>query len=312
MLGMFLMICAHGAGNRMIQEIFQHSGETVHRHFHSVLNVVSKLARDIIRPRLNYNDGIGAHKPCNERYLPFFKDCIGALNGTHVKARLPQGQEIPYIGRKGYLTQNILVVVDFNMCFTFALAGWEGSAHDNRIFREALRRQELNFPHPLKNKYYLVDSGYSHTKEYMAPYRGDNVRYHLSDFRRGATRQLREPRGCIEKFNYLHSSRKNIVERTFGEWKVRWSILRDMPYYNIDTQRDIVIATMPIHNYIRKKCNVDNAFQTAENKRYSPSVDFDVGTTSTANNIDDENVSEESNVHCLWLRDMIATDICNV
>ncbi|KAM3217062.1 hypothetical protein P3L10_026505 [Capsicum annuum] len=65
----------------------------------------------------------GAHNPCNERYLPFFKDCIGELDGTHVKARLPQGQEIPYIGRKGYPTQNILAVVDFNMCFTFALAG---------------------------------------------------------------------------------------------------------------------------------------------------------------------------------------------
>ncbi|KAM3374055.1 hypothetical protein P3S68_012769 [Capsicum galapagoense] len=68
-----------------------------------------------------------AHKSCNERYLPFFKDCIGALDGTHVKARLPQGQEIPYIDRKG-------------------------SAHDNRIFCEALRRQELNFPHSLENK----------------------------------------------------------------------------------------------------------------------------------------------------------------
>ncbi|KAF3682892.1 putative PRA1 (Prenylated rab acceptor) family protein [Capsicum annuum] len=62
-----------------------------------------------------------------------------------------------------------------------------------------------------------------------------------------------------------------------------------MPYYNIDTQRDIVIATMAIHNYIRKKCNVYNAFQMAKNERYIPSVDFDVGTTSMANNIDDKN-----------------------
>ncbi|KAM3203166.1 hypothetical protein P3L10_030792 [Capsicum annuum] len=127
----------------------------VHRHLHSVLNVFFKLARDVIRPHLNYN-GAGAHKPYNKRYLLFFKDCIGALDGT------PQGQEILFINHKGYLTQNILVVVDFNMCFTFALAGWEGSAHISRIFCESLRRQELNFPHPLKNKYYLVDSGHSH------------------------------------------------------------------------------------------------------------------------------------------------------
>nr|XP_009798292.1 PREDICTED: uncharacterized protein LOC104244544 isoform X1 [Nicotiana sylvestris] len=198
MLGMFLMACAHGAGNRLIQEIFQHSGEIIHRHFHSVLKAICELARDIIRPHQNYNDSAGAHKPCNGRYLPFFRDCIGALDGTHVKARLPQGQEIPYIGRKGYPTQNILVGVDFNMCFIFAWAGWEGAAHDSRIFGEALRRPELNFPRPIGNKYYLVDAGYPHMKGYMAPYKGDNMRYHLAQFRRGATRQLREPEGELK------------------------------------------------------------------------------------------------------------------
>ncbi|XP_033512881.1 uncharacterized protein [Nicotiana tomentosiformis] len=125
-LGMFLMLCAHGAGNRLVQEIFQHSGETIHRPL----------------------------------------DCIGALDGTHVKARLPQSQEIPYIGCKGYPTQNILVVVDFNMCFIFAWAGWEGAAHDNRIFGEALRRPERYFSHLSGDKYYLVDAGYSHKEKY--------------------------------------------------------------------------------------------------------------------------------------------------
>ena len=78
---------------------------------------------------------------------------------------MPQDQQIPYIGRKGYPTQNILAVVDFNMCFTFAWAGWEGAAHDSRIFGEALRRKELNFSHPLGNKYYLVDAGYAHRRD---------------------------------------------------------------------------------------------------------------------------------------------------
>ncbi|XP_055814372.1 uncharacterized protein LOC129884013 [Solanum dulcamara] len=178
MLGIFLMTCAHGVGNRMLQDIFQHFGDTIHRHFHSVLKAVCKLARDIIQPHPNYNDDCDVHKLCQQRYLPFFKDCIGAIDDTHVKARLPQGQEIPYIGRKGYPTQNILAVVDFNTCFTFAWAGWEGAAHDSRIFAEALRREELNFPHPHKNEYYLVDAGYSHMKGYMAPYKENNVRYH--------------------------------------------------------------------------------------------------------------------------------------
>ncbi|OIT33640.1 hypothetical protein A4A49_61092 [Nicotiana attenuata] len=197
------------------------------------------------------------------------------------------------------------------MCFTFTWAGWEGAAHDSRIFSEALRRPELNFPRPIGNKYYLVDAGYPHMKGYMAPYKGDNVRYHLAQFRRGATRQLREPRGRIEKFNYLHSSCRNIVERTFGVWKARWSILRDMPFYHIDTQRDIVLATMAIHNYIRKKCNMDDAFRAAENERYVPSVDPDVGTSLRANNnINAKNVEEQSDLFWMGLRNLIANEIC--
>ncbi|GAA0170526.1 hypothetical protein LIER_43878 [Lithospermum erythrorhizon] len=98
------MTCAHGVGNRIIQKIFNYPGETVHRHFHRVLVAMNKLAIDVIKPHPNYNDGVGYHKTRNERYLSFFKDCIGTIDGTHVAARLPRRQEITYFGRKGYAT----------------------------------------------------------------------------------------------------------------------------------------------------------------------------------------------------------------
>ena len=41
-----------------------------------------------------------------------------------------------------------MAVCDFNMCFTFVLAGWEGTAHDTRIFNEALQRLDYKFPYP--------------------------------------------------------------------------------------------------------------------------------------------------------------------
>jgi hypothetical protein len=37
-------------------------------------------------------------------------------------------------GRKTSPTQNLMVVVDFDLMFTYVLAGWEGSAHDSHIF----------------------------------------------------------------------------------------------------------------------------------------------------------------------------------
>lgn len=72
-VGIFLLICAHGVDNRLSQEIFNHSGETISRHFHRILKVVGKLANDIIAPHPEYNDSKGYHKPQHQRYMPFFK-----------------------------------------------------------------------------------------------------------------------------------------------------------------------------------------------------------------------------------------------
>ena len=71
------------------------------------------------------------------------------------------------------------------------------------------------------DKYYVVDAGYPNTRGYLAPYKGTNIHYHLPDFRRGHTAAICEPRGLKEKFNYLHSSLRNIIKQTFGVWKAR-------------------------------------------------------------------------------------------
>ena len=84
----------------------------------------------------------------DERYWPYFKDCIGAIHGIHVAIHVPADKQTPFTCRKGYTSTNVLAVCDFDMCFTFAWSGWEGAAHDTRIFMDALRRQELQFPHP--------------------------------------------------------------------------------------------------------------------------------------------------------------------
>ena len=41
-----------------------------------------------------------------------------------------------------------MVACDFEMCFTFVSAGWEGSAHDARVFLHAIETPEMNFPKP--------------------------------------------------------------------------------------------------------------------------------------------------------------------
>jgi hypothetical protein len=42
----------------------------------------------------------------------------------------------------------VLAVCDFDLRFTFVLAGWPGSVHDMTVFKDATRRYADKFPHP--------------------------------------------------------------------------------------------------------------------------------------------------------------------
>ena len=46
----------------------------------------------------------------------------------------------PFRGRKGSCTHNVMAAVDFDLKFTYVLAGWEGSAHDALVLFDALER----------------------------------------------------------------------------------------------------------------------------------------------------------------------------
>ncbi|XP_020598411.1 putative nuclease HARBI1, partial [Phalaenopsis equestris] len=174
------------------------------------------------------------------------QNCIGAIDGTHVDARIPNHEKVAYIGRSGATTQNVMVVCDFNMCFTFVVAGWEGSARDSQIFSFATRNRSKCFSNPLSGKYYLVDAGYPMQRGYLKPY--SDTRYHLPDFERVSD----TVRGRKEMFKKCHSSLRGVIEKTFGVWKKKWVILRDMSSYPFQKLVYIVFATMTLHNFIRR------------------------------------------------------------
>jgi hypothetical protein len=67
---------------------------------------------------------------------------VGAIDGTHVLAQVPERHRAAFMGRKHTTTQNVLATVDFDLRFTYVLAGWEGCAHDARILANALERDD--------------------------------------------------------------------------------------------------------------------------------------------------------------------------
>nr|XP_034591640.1 uncharacterized protein LOC117853365 [Setaria viridis] len=92
------------------------------------------------------------------KWYPYFKDCIGAIDGTHVHARVPAKISAAFKGRKHYPTQNVLAAVDFDLRFTYVLAGWEGSAHDALILADALERDDgLRVPPGMAEEVGVID-----------------------------------------------------------------------------------------------------------------------------------------------------------
>ncbi|MFQ6657023.1 hypothetical protein Gotur_026874 [Gossypium turneri] len=111
----------------------------------------------------------------------WFKNFLGALDGTHIKIRIPTVGKPRYRTRKDDIATNMLGVCTPNMQFVYVLPGWEGSVADGRVLRDAItRRHGLKVPHGC---YYLVDGGYTNCEGFLAPFRGQ--RYHLNEWRQG-------------------------------------------------------------------------------------------------------------------------------
>ncbi|XP_020256410.1 protein ALP1-like [Asparagus officinalis] len=101
-----------------------------------------------------------------------------------------------------------------------------------------------------RDKYYLVDLGFTNSRGFLAPYRG--TRYHLNLWR-GNT-----PTNYKELFNLRHSSARNTIERAFGVLKKRWTILRTTSFFDKKTQVRIINACFILHNFVRDKNMEEN------------------------------------------------------
>ena len=81
-------------------------------------------------------------------FLFLSQKCIGAVDGTHVDANVKGENKVPYRDYKSKTSQNVLCIVDFDLCFTYVYAGWEGSTHDSWVFWECIHNQRVRFPTP--------------------------------------------------------------------------------------------------------------------------------------------------------------------
>ncbi|CAI9302453.1 unnamed protein product [Lactuca saligna] len=120
-----------------------------------------------------------------------------------------------------------------------------GLAQYSAILSEAVADPQAPFPFPPPDKYYLCDVAYAQTQGFLFPYR--NVRYWLGDFlhRSALTNK--------EKFNHGQAKLRNVIERAFGVLKTRFPILKRMKPFPFVTQRNIAMACLVLHNFIKRE-----------------------------------------------------------
>lgn len=118
----------------------------------------------------------------NPKFYPYFKDVLGAINGTHFDAWTSSEERHASRDRKGRVSQNTLFACDVDLKFLYGITGFEGSTADATLYTQA---RLMNFKIP-EGKCYLADAGFAVCDTLLVPYRG--VRYHLAEWGRAAAR----------------------------------------------------------------------------------------------------------------------------
>lgn len=132
-------------------------------------------------------DPISSRIRNNTKFWPYFKNALGALDGSHIHCAPPASERAFHRNRKGFVSQNCLFGCSFYLMFVYALTGWEGSATDSRIYEDACSK-DLHIP---DGKYFLADAGFPACPQLIIPYRG--TRYHLAEWGHAGVRCVSMP-----------------------------------------------------------------------------------------------------------------------
>ncbi|KAL2228789.1 UNVERIFIED_CONTAM: hypothetical protein Sindi_1858600 [Sesamum indicum] len=238
-VALFMQTVGMHKRHRDNMERFQHSLETIHRRFHRVFFALCAMAPELI----TRSDFTNTHPrvASTRDFYPYFKDCVGAMDGTLIPAWVPRVDQNRYRSRKGHLAQNVLAICDFDMNFTYVYAGWEGSAADARVLDHAVS-QDQNFPFPPIGE----------TMKYIC-YIASNI---LLKKKVGGTSGSPYDNIFLQRRDKVSPTRVEGTRSSLSDPTGHWG----MPSYLQNHQVDIVIACCTLHNFIRRYSNDDIIF----------------------------------------------------
>jgi hypothetical protein len=174
-----------------------------------------------------------------------FPNCVGSIDGKHVKLKNPNNCGSDFYNYKGYFSTVLLAVADANYKFSVVDIGAKGSQSDGGILGNSKLGQQLfngtlvlpedcNLPGtyvPMPHVF-LGDDAFPLRINLLRPYPG---------------KSHRKPERI---FNYRLSRARRVVENAFGIWAARFRIFHTTIHADLDLADLIVKGTVVLHNFL--------------------------------------------------------------
>lgn len=173
-----------------------------------------------------------------------FPNCLGAVDGKHVRIRPPPDCGAYYYNYKQFHSIVLMGIANSNYEFIMFDVGTNGRISDggvinNTFFYKALVRGRLNLPEVNQRNnlpyVFIGDEAFALRKDFLKPYSVKELNIERSNFNKRLSRARR------------------IIENVFGILANRFRIYHTEIGISVENINTVVMATCALHNYLRNK-----------------------------------------------------------
>lgn len=174
-----------------------------------------------------------------------FPNCLGAIDGKHIRIRSPANSGSLFYNYKGYNSIVLLAITDSKYRFIYVDIGAYGKESDSTIFHNSKLYDSLmkgSLPIPISKPL----PGFQEPVPFV--FIGDEAFFILNNVRRLYSGKHLTVKQRI--FNYRLSRARRYVECTFGILANKWRVFHRPLNVSIDFAVDIVKACCILHNFV--------------------------------------------------------------
>ncbi|KAK3920528.1 Protein ALP1-like [Frankliniella fusca] len=214
---------------------------------HKVVNETCKAIWDALQPIVLKSPSKENWKKISERYQERwqFPNCLGAIDGRHMKIQCPPCTGTEYYNYKGFFSIVLMAICDADHKFSWIDIGQYGSISDGGVwsnpeFAVDLEDGEVDLPDPTPLPHtirpfpyvFVGDAAFPLTSYMMRPY----PKKRLTDEQR--------------VFNYRLSRARLTIENSFGILCARWQILHKPLRMKVENAENLFKALVCLHNFV--------------------------------------------------------------